>query len=39
MEKKYDNKFESWTDTIEETFLTCLVAVTVIGSFLSFFFK
>jgi hypothetical protein len=39
MEKKYENKFESWNDTIEEIFLTCLVTVTIVGSFLSIFIK
>jgi hypothetical protein len=39
MENKYSIKYDSLRESFEEVSLTCLVAITVIGAFLSVFLK
>jgi len=39
MEKKYDSEYDSWNEAFEELCLTCLIAFTVLGSFLYIFIK
>jgi len=34
MEKKYEINYETWFEDAEELFVTCLIAITIIGPFL-----